>query len=111
MKPSLNRNRTLELVRCGELAHAYRLQLNEKRCTQKESNLQPAVTSRVIDGRESGFSLRGIAKFLSDFHRSVPEPVSANRFGTVTAPSALAARPDLLAVCLELMFRGPKVWQ
>ncbi len=111
MKPSLNRNRTIELVRTVQLAHAYRLQLNEKQCTQKESNLQPAVANRIADGRESGFSLRGIAKFLSDFHRSIPEPVSANRFQSVTAPSPLAARPDLLAACQELMVRGPKVWQ
>lgn len=111
VKPYPKRNRTLELVRCGELAHAYRLQLNEKQCTQKESNLQPASTTQVLDGRENVLSLRGIAKFLSDFHRSIPEPLSPNRNQSVTAPSALAARPDLLAGCLDLMFRSARVWR
>ncbi len=62
MTPPMS-GKQIELMRTVELAHAYRLDLNEKQRVQ-----------------------------------------------SVTAPSALAARPDLLAVCLELMLRGPKVW-
>ncbi len=65
MTPPMS-GKQIELMRTVELAHAYRLELNEKQ--------------RV-------------------------------RGPTVTAPSALAALPDLLGAVQELMVRGPKVWQ
>lgn len=106
MQPSPNRNRLIECRQSAELAHDYRLQLNEKQCAQKELNLQPAGYYRRGDELVIVFPGANGGTTPTPNHPTETEASAPERNGTVTEPTPLGApshkgyalenRPDIL---------------